>query len=206
MSKKMKGYLELAESEIERVSHIARQTLGYYRDTTSAKELCLHDIVDDVLTVYRSKMRSKGITVEREFHEIGLISLREGEVTQVISNLVANAIDAMPTGGLLRVAVSESRSGEEGILLSIHDTGIGIEQKHLSRLFEPFFTTKRNYGNGLGLWIVKQFVEGMGGSITVESRTAVTDKGTTFDIFIPYGNNLRHKRDGVAKAGIPRAC
>jgi PAS domain S-box-containing protein len=189
VDKKVKAYLELAESEIERVSHIARQTLGYYRDTTSAKELCFHDIVEDVLTVYHSKMRSMEITLEREFHEVSPISLREGEVNQIISNLVVNAIEAMPTGGLLRVTVAESsRNSKEGILLSIHDTGVGIEQEHLPKLFDPFFTTRKNVGNGLGLWVVKQFVDGMGGTITVESRTVAREKGTTFGIFIPYEN------------------
>jgi signal transduction histidine kinase len=210
MNEKVRGYLTLAESEIERVSHIARQTLGYYRDTTSAKEMCLHDVVEEVLAVYHSKMRSNRITVERDFHEISSIWLRKGEVTQVISNLVANAIDAMPTGGLLRVVVSESSgNGKRGILLVVRDNGLGIEQKHLAKLFDPFFTTKKNLGNGLGLWIVKQFVEGMNGTIAVESDTASKDKGTTFSIFIPYEDNCAKKQmsqDGTATSGTQRTC
>jgi signal transduction histidine kinase len=207
MGKKVKDYLRLAEGEIGRVSLIARQTLGYYRDTTSAKELCLHDIVEDVLAVYHSKMRANNISVERDYREIGVMWLRQGEVTQVISNLVTNAIDAMPTGGMLRVIVSEtSRSSKEGILLAIHDTGVGIEQKDLPKVFEPFFTTKKEIGNGLGLWLVKQFVEGMGGTITVESRAAFKDKGTTFSIFIPYENNCLQKLHGATELGTPKAC
>lgn len=207
MSKKVKDYLQLAEGEIGRVSHIARQTLGYYRDTTSAKQLCLHDIVEDVLAVYDSKIRSNNISVERDYREVGLMWLRHGEVTQVISNLVTNAIDAMPTGGLLRVVVSEtSRSSKEGILLAIYDTGMGIEQKDLLKVFEPFFTTKNELGNGLGLWVVKQFVEGMGGTITVESRAALKEKGTTFSIFIPYENNCSQRLPSATELRTRKAC
>jgi PAS domain S-box-containing protein len=207
MDKKVREYLELAEREIGRVSHIAKQTLGYYRDTTSAKKLCLHDTVEDVLAVYQSKLQSNNITVERDFHEIGLIWVREGEVTQIISNLVANAIDAMPTGGLLRVVVSEtSRNDKEGILLAIHDNGVGVELNYLSKVFEPFFTTKEELGNGLGLWVVKQFVDGMGGTIDVESRSALKDKGTTFSIFIPYDNNCSKKQKDATELGVQRAC
>jgi signal transduction histidine kinase len=83
---------------------------------------------------------------------------------------------------------------------------VGIEQKDLPKVFEPFFTTKKEIGNGLGLWLVKQFVEGMGGTITVESRAAFKDKGTTFSIFIPYENNCLQKLHGATELGTPKAC
>lgn len=93
------SYLLTAESELERVSHIARQTLGYYRDTSSPSEVYLHNLIENVLTVYQSKLRTSGISVEISFNDLRKISVRQGEILQVFSNVIANAIDSMKEGG-----------------------------------------------------------------------------------------------------------
>ncbi len=184
----VKGYLVTAEKEIERVSLIARQTLGFYRETTTPGPVMVHEIVDDVLTVYQSRFRSRAIRVETSFEAVRALTARKGEVTQIVSNLVANSIDAMPTGGCLRIDVRETSTDGGGIQLAIQDQGTGIQEENLPRLFEPFFTTKKNVGTGLGLWIVKQFLQNHSGTISVTSNTDGVQRGTTFSMFFPYAN------------------
>ena len=94
-------YLLTAEGELERVSHIARQTLGYYRDTNSPTEAYLHDLFENVLTVYRPTLLSSGIRVETQFNDLQKIAVSKGEMIQVFSNLISNASDAMRHGGTL---------------------------------------------------------------------------------------------------------
>lgn len=184
----VKGYLVTAEKEIERVSLIARQTLGFYRETTIPAPVVIREIVDDVLTVYQSRFRSRGIRLETCFEPVRALIARKGEVTQIVSNLVSNSIDAMPTGGCLRIDVRETSTDGDGIELVIQDQGAGIKGENLPRLFEPFFTTKKNVGTGLGLWIVKQFLQNHGGKISVSSNTDGIQRGTTFSMFFPYAN------------------
>jgi len=102
---------------------------------------------------------------------------------RVFSNLITNAVQAMPEGGELTVDASKS---DEEALVSFHDTGVGIPQEDFSKLFSPFFTTKAK-GQGLGLPVCKRLVEAHGGEITVESRLG---EGTTFTVTLPMKTNL----------------
>jgi PAS domain S-box-containing protein len=186
-SPKAQDYLLTAEDELERVSHIARQTLGYYRDTGSPAELYLHDLIENVLTVYRSKLLGSGISVESSFNDLRKISVSRGEMLQVFSNLIANGIDAMKEGGRLFISLRKTTAVHgDGIQTVISDDGIGISPENLQRIFEPFFTTKGNLGTGIGLWVTKQLVEGRGGQIGVSSNTEPGKSGTRVTIFIPF--------------------
>jgi len=181
------GYLITAEGELERVSHLARQALGYYRDTGSPSEVHLRDLVENVLTVYRSKLLSRGISVVSTFNDPRKISVSQGELLQVFSNVIANAIDAMRQGGKLTIDLHKAETThEEGLLTTITDDGIGINKEHLGRIFEPFFTTKGNLGTGIGLWVTRQLLERRGGQISVSSSTAPGNSGTSVTIYIPF--------------------
>jgi PAS domain S-box-containing protein len=185
----VKGYLLTAEKEIERVSLIARQTLGFYRDTAIPVPVVLHELVTDVLTVYQSRFRSHAIHVETHFGALRSVTARKGEMIQIISNLIANSIDAMPNGGCLRIEVQEtSMNDQDGITLVVQDQGSGITEAHLKHLFEPFFTTKKNVGTGLGLWVVKQFLDNHGGTVKVTSSAEGVNHGTMFTVFLPFMN------------------
>jgi PAS domain S-box-containing protein len=180
-------YLLTAEEELERVSHIARQTLGYYRDTGVPTSVHLHDLVDNVLTVYHSKLVSAGVSTECRFDDLQKIVVSKGEMVQVFSNVIANAVDAMRQGGSLYISIRNLiGSPDDGIRIVIRDNGTGIRQEHLERIFEPFFTTKGELGTGIGLWVAKQLVERRGGRISVASNTERGSSGTTVDIFIPF--------------------
>lgn len=194
---RVSAYLETAEQEIERVSHIARQTLGYYRDVGTPVEVRLHELIEDVLKVYQSKLRGNGISVECQFDDPRKIAVSKGELLQVFSNIIANSIDAMPQGGVLHIEIAEATNSGEPILKTvIRDQGTGIEQEHLGRIFEPFFTTKGNLGTGIGLWVAKQLVEKRGGQIVVTSSTRAGSSGTSVVLSIPYTNT---QKQDVAK-------
>jgi signal transduction histidine kinase len=112
----IQNYLATAESELERVSHIARQTLGYYRDTGSPSEVYLHDLIENVLSVYRNKLLAHNIGVQARFNDLWKIRVHSGEIVQVFSNVISNAIDAMPKGGRLSIAINQvGRSEQEGL-------------------------------------------------------------------------------------------
>jgi len=172
-----------------RLSHIAKQTLGFYREQNSAVAVRLTDLVGDVLRIYGSKLKAAGIEVETRFDSTRSIMLRRGELVQVISNLVTNAMYAMSAGGTLRVAIEEgSCNGREALVLSIGDDGQGIPADNLQRIFEPFFTTRGSIGTGIGLWVAKQFIAGHSGTIEVESSTETASHGTKFRICLPFEN------------------
>ena len=164
-------YLESAEKELERVSHIARQTLGFYRDTGTPVEVVVDELLKNVLAVYRSKLTSKNISVKYQLEAQRRLTASRGELLQVFSNIIANAIDALEPGGSLEVETKEvAEAGTAGIQIVIRDEGSGIEAEHLSRIFEPFFTTKEQHGTGIGLWVAKQLVDKRGGRIQITSQ------------------------------------
>ena len=186
-SGKVHQYLLTAEEELERVSHIARQTLGYYRDTGSPIEVHLHDLIENILTVYHARLLSSEISVDTRFNDLQKILVSKGEMLQVFTNIIANAVDAMRQGGSLTISIRKViASSGDGIQTVIQDSGTGIEQKHLENIFEPFFTTKGELGTGIGLWVARQLVERRGGQISVASSTEPGKSGTTITIFLPF--------------------
>ncbi len=181
-------HLELANRELDRITHIARQTLGFYRDTAAPIRTSLRQILDELLFLYQTKFESRGIQLVKQYRsEIDIIA-SPGELRQVFSNLISNAIDAMPSGGLLTVRVSKAHRrtcGMQGVRVTVADTGSGIQPQHRRRIFEPFFTTKSDVGTGLGLWISRTIVEKHGGAINVRSRTKTGSTGTVFSVVLP---------------------
>lgn len=181
------GYLRTAEKEIERISHIAQQTLGFYRDNGTPTEVSLDDLLKNVLAVYQSKLNFRNITVFCQFEGHRLLKASRGELLQVFSNIIANSIDAMQPGGLLHIQTKEMTDmGAAGIQVLIRDKGSGIEPEHLAKIFEPFFTTKEGHGTGIGLWVAKQLVEKHGGRIRITSSTEAGNSGTEVLIFLPF--------------------
>ncbi len=186
----VRNYLGMAEEELERIAHLTKQTLGFYRETKGTSAVRLSGLVESLLSVFSPRMRVKGIQLCREINDDVEIRAVPGEIRQVIANLISNSIDALETGGQIRVRVSRGRqwkNGEfqEGVRLSVADTGSGIPGEIRDQLFEPFFTTKQDVGTGLGLWVCKSIVENHGGSIHVRSKTEPGSSGTVFSVFFP---------------------
>lgn len=179
-------YLEAADTELARVVQIARQTLGFQRDTAVPVPIVLSKVLDQVLTLFERKLQSRKIEVQRRYDVPGEITGIAGEIRQVIVNLISNAFDAMPSGGRLCLHISRSHERQRyGIRLSIGDSGTGISSTARGRLFEPFFTTKEEVGTGLGLWIVRGILQKHHGSIRVRSRNLPPRTGTVFSLFFP---------------------
>jgi PAS domain S-box-containing protein len=176
-------YLVAAESEVARVSHIAKQTLGYYRDHAAIHPASLSDIAAEAIRIYEPRCKSAGIRIESHLEPSPDIAIRKGEIMQVLSNLITNAIYAMPSGGTLSIAVRRV-APDGGVVLSVEDTGTGIPAEQLPHIFDAFYTT-RSVGTGIGLFVAKQFIEGHGGKIEVESRTGSHSHGTRMSILLP---------------------
>lgn len=188
------GYLKTAETELARVSHIARQTLGFYREHGSARKTSLTELVRHTISVYEPRCSATGISIESSLQTKRELIVRRGEIMQVVSNLVANSIHAMPNGGILTVDVHDVA---DGVVLSIRDNGIGIASRDLPRVFEAFFTTRFSIGTGIGLFVSKQFVEGHGGKISIESSQDKDLHGTTVTVFLPEITAYDERANGV---------
>ena len=179
------SYFQSVETELGRVSHIAKQTLGYYREHAAASSASIGEIVLHAIAIYEPRCTASGIEIEKAIHSSRKIVQRRGELMQVVSNLMMNSIYAMETGGILSISVEDAAEPPDGIVLTIHDNGVGIAEADLPRVFEAFFTTRSTVGTGIGLFVAKQFVEGHGGRIEIASRQSEQDHGTTVRVFLP---------------------
>lgn len=188
LSPQSKEYLEEAEKELERVAQLTRQTLGFYREANSPDEFDLDALVENVIAIYRPKLVDRDITIlfRGSRHHLRAVA---GEIRQVLSNLLANAIDASPVSGriIIRTTRVHLRS-RPSIRLTIADTGEGVPAENVPRIFEPFFTTKQSRGTGLGLWVTNQIIERHGGSLRIRSRLG---RGTVFCAFFPLEQTKR---------------
>jgi signal transduction histidine kinase len=181
------GFLAMAEEEVKRAAHLTKQTLGFYRDSTFPTRFNVAQVIDDVLSLYVGRIKAKGVQMKK--HYVGSTEMEGlmGEIRQAISNLVANALDAMPSwGGTLHIRVRRTGHSQNGsaIRITIADTGMGIPIELRKRIFEPFFTTKQATGTGLGLWLTKSIVEKHRGSIRVSSSN-IGKAGTVFLLTLP---------------------
>ena len=183
---KVVAQLHLAEQELARVSHITRQTLGFYRESTSPTSVHIPALVESVLTLYSNKLQVKQIQVQLALEDCPPITGLAGEIRQLISNIISNAIDAVPISGTLKInAAPVKLAGGESIRLKIEDDGPGVARENLKRIFEPFFTTKKDVGTGLGLWVCKEIAERHGGSVQVESKNEDGGNGAIFTVLLP---------------------
>ena len=173
----------LAEKEVDQLAVIARQTLAQHRETKLPVVTNISELLDDVCSVFRPKLHEAQVQVHCDYRSKGEVCICAGELRQIFTNLIVNAIDAIGSkGGELRLSIERSPRNE--VIVQIADNGCGIPQENLEAIFEPFFTTKEGTGTGIGLWVVKRIVEQLGGRIEVVSAT--TGKtGTCFSVVVP---------------------
>jgi len=187
------GYLDLARRELDRVAQISRQTLRFSRETTGPVRARIDELLEEVLSLYSRRIVEKDIRVERQYDCTDEALVYPGEMRQVLSNLVTNAVEASSPHGRLRLRIRSTRSwadpGVRGIRVSVGDNGTGIPSEVQHRLGEPFFTTKGQRGTGLGLWVTRSIVQRYGGEIQLRSSVSPERHGTVFSIFLP--TNLR---------------
>jgi len=183
-----------AMDEVSRASEIVSNTLRFNRGGEFRSRERASRIVESAMALYEVRLRKRGIKVSREYAEGDYLACIPSQLRQVFANLIANALDAMTSGGKLLVrtrSILHAGTREPGVRISIADTGCGIDQDTLSRLFQPFVSTKGEEGTGLGLWVSREILEKHNATIRVRSRKSEKDSGTVFSIWIPLG-----KREG----------
>jgi PAS domain S-box-containing protein len=194
LSDQTRTFLNMAESELKRVVHIARQTLGFYREANKPQVLKIADVFNQVADVYALRMRKRNVALDREIEFDGEVVAFPGEMRQLFTNLLSNSIEAEATR--LRMRVSQYREWKHpfrwGTLLTFADNGKGIPPEAMHSIFEPFFTTKGEKGTGLGLWVSRGVVEKYEGSIRVRSAIFGPRNGTSFAIFFPAPAERKH--------------
>jgi two-component system NtrC family sensor kinase len=187
-----KRYVAAAERELTRVIDITRQTLNFYREASKPLEVRVSSLLDEVLSLYRRKLRVKRVALDKDIGSCRTLVALPGELRQVLSNVIVNAIDATPPGGRIRVRLKEARSwnGEDrrGLKLLVGDNGSGISPQSLRRIGDAFFTTKGQEGTGLGMWVTRGIIRKYGGRMQLASSTREERHGTVISIFLPYTN------------------
>jgi signal transduction histidine kinase len=172
-----------AEQELARVTEITRQTLRFYREPSQPVATDVARVVDSVLKLFSSRLRAAKVSVNADAKGgAPMVLSTPGELRQVMANLVGNSIDAMRSGGCLRIktVVCGNR-----VRLTIADTGSGIPANVLPMIFEPFVTTKGETGTGLGLWVTSEILKKNGWTIRVRSSRGPGRSGTVFAITMP---------------------
>ena len=184
-------YAKMAREELNRVSHLTRQSLAFYRDSISPTAVNVEEMVESVVKVYAKRIGAKNITVTKQYiaNGAGIISY-PGEIRQLFTTLLINAMEAVPDGGRLALRVSKSndwtnRPPAKGLRITLADSGCGIPTQDTDRIFEPFFTTKGENGTGLGLWVARGIAHRLGGSIRMRSSVHPEKNGTCFSVFLP---------------------
>jgi len=182
-------HLATAHAELEHVAHLTTSLLGFYRDSPSPADLKIGEVLDNVLKFYTPAIRSSRVIVEKRYDSEDVIHGFPSEITQVFSNLVVNALEALSPEGTLKLHVAASRDWRNptrrGVRVFIADNGPGVAHENRRRMFEPFFTTKGERGTGLGLWVTSGIVDKHGGWIRVRSSTQPGRSGTCFAVFFP---------------------
>jgi PAS domain S-box-containing protein len=187
-------YVRMAQEELARVSHISRQTLGFYRESATPQSVDVCELMRDIVRLYSRKIQQKQLVVQEHYSLSRKVQLFPSEIRQVCSNLLLNAIEATPAEGKIVIRVGRGRDwrhNRNGIRLTVADNGHGIRPENRRHVFEPFFTTKGEKGTGLGLWVTNGIVQKHGGSVRVHSSTAPGPSGTVFSVFLPeHGSNV----------------
>jgi PAS domain S-box-containing protein len=181
-------YLAAADAELRRVSHLTRQSLAFYREQSIAQRFHPAKTVLEIVELYRVRAAAREIAVHTEVPDDLLVQGYEGEVRQVLANIIGNSYDAIRNqdGRICIRAKQLIRKNQRNFVqFTVADNGGGIKPEFRSKIFEPFFTTKVDVGTGLGLWVTKTIVEKRGGTIRVRSHSGEGRTYTVISFSIP---------------------
>lgn len=188
LSQAGRDFMETADRELARVSQIASQTLRFHRQSTSATLIRPEALLIETLNIYKTRLTGSKIIVAPDYGPGLQVTCYEGDIRQVLSNLIGNAFDVMRNGGKLRLRTREVTwwaTGECGVMFTIADDGPGMPEKVRDRIFDAFYSTKGIQGTGLGLWISKRIVHKHRGHLIVRSKTG-EPHGTVFHLWLPF--------------------
>jgi PAS domain S-box-containing protein len=187
-----KHFLDIAQSELARVTQISRAMLSLYRESKAPVPVNLKEMLDDLLLLMVGRFQTLGVKISSEIPPEIIIEGFPAELRQVFTNLITNAAEAAGEGGAVCVRVtprqaftdSSGQRHEAGATVEIIDNGPGIPPEVQERLFQPFFTTKGERGTGLGLWVSHGIIRKHGGTLELDSRTEGMDHGATATVFL----------------------
>ena len=178
----VKKGLKTIVAQVERITKVMNQLLAFARRKPPERSpLLLKDIVENSLELFQERLARSRVTAQLALDDsCPKVQADPDQMSQVMINLLMNAVHAMPNGGTIRIGLAPEK---DMVKLTVADTGHGIPQEDAKKIFEPFFTTKESgKGTGLGLTVIKGIIEEHQGSIAVESEPG---KGTTFTILLP---------------------
>ncbi len=184
----VRGRLKIVSEQVERISKIIQDLMSFARPVQPKfHPSSLLEIVGKVLSVLKDRISMTNILIENRIRSgLPLLWVDPLQIEQVVLNLLINARQAMPEGGTITLAASES---EEFVEFQVTDTGTGISRDNIGKIFDPFFTTKKeSEGTGLGLAICHSIIEYNGGLMRVKSSS---DIGTTFFVSLPVDKGVR---------------
>jgi PAS domain S-box-containing protein len=186
---KIRRHLTEADRELQRIAHITRQSLGFYRETSVAGNFRPDVVTREVFEFYSARAAASRVSLHVNIKTEQKAFGNQGELRQVLSNLLANSLDACKEGDAIcvrvRAAVSSRNPAQRGVRIAVADNGCGIPPDYIERIFEPFFTTKKDTGTGLGLWVSRELIEKRGGYLNVRSSVDGRRPGTVFSLFLP---------------------
>ena len=183
-------YLDQADLELRRVAAITSKTLRFHRQSTRREAVRFDQLIDGALLIFDQKLVYLGAVVElRERSQRSVVCL-QGEIRQVLNNLIANAIDALPQErGRLLLRCRDGRDwtdDRKGMVITVADNGSGMSAEIQQRIFEAFFSTKGILGTGIGLWLSAEIVQRHHGKFRCRSWQEPYGHGTVFSLFLPY--------------------
>ncbi|MGH9559951.1 MAG: sensor histidine kinase [Terracidiphilus sp.] len=179
---RVSGYSRLMEEQLQILTEISRQTLSFYYTKESVEKVQIAPLAEAALHIHGQKLTAKEIRLVKELADDVMIAIQPRALLQLFSNLIANAVEALPTRGTLLLRL---RAVDGEVHMLIADNGPGIPPEILPNIFEPFVSTKKEPGAGLGLAIARSIIERHHG--TIRSRTSTRDglSGTAFRICLP---------------------
>ncbi len=175
-------YSQQIDEQLAVLIRIARQTLSFYRPAAEKSPVAAASLAEAALRIHRKNIVAKRIHLDVRLASDVTMDVQPGEMLQVISNLISNAVDALPVEGALYLRGHRSA---RGVYILVADAGPGIPESIAGRIFDPFFTTKMDKGTGLGLAISKAIVEKHQGRIRTRTSTRPGRSGTAFRISLP---------------------
>jgi PAS domain S-box-containing protein len=182
-------FLRMAGQELRHAAEITKRTLGFYKGGNSISKIEFGRVLNDLAFLYEPRLRNKGVKLSTKSSDDAILLGSDGEIRQILSNLLSNSLDAVAQNGTIKMRISCSRdwrNGQKpGIRMTVLDDGQGINTENMDRVFTPFFTTKEDVGTGLGLWVVKQLAEKYRGYITIRSNRNTPRRGTAVSVFLP---------------------
>lgn len=190
-SPEAQAYIATLDAQVRGLTRIATQMLKFHRDSNRPTKFKLSEVLQETSDFYRPQAERQGVVIHQRIETEGLVEGFRGEISQVITNLLLNALETTSIGGLVGLHLYPAPPwlckvhGACGYCLSVADTGKGIDPENYVRIFEPFFTTKGDKGTGLGLWLCRGIVNRVGGSIRVWSSRRPSRPVTCFSVFLP---------------------